>query len=196
MNAKDRYKNAQEAARSGRYEEALREHLWFHEHALEEMPSLYGVRLSFALADWVELGKSYPPAFIALKEIRDAKSLRLQKGDISRALFHDVESINQYLQDHESTYRLFVQLLDVNPAVTNEFADLAMPAIVHAKDFSLARRFIGNPEAAVRKWSRILNDDIADLSKEPARKSTPARSICALLRAASTLATCSSEWSR
>lgn len=170
MNANDRYKNAQAAARQGRYEEALREHIWFHDHALDEERSLYGVRLSFALADWIELGKVYPPALVALRAIRDAKAIRLQNSDGNRALFHDVESINEWLKEHESTYQLFVHLLKMNPAMAQECVDLAMPSIVHAKDFDLARTFIKDPEGAVRKWSRLLNDDVADLAREPPRK--------------------------
>lgn len=54
--------------------------------------------------------------------------------------------------------------------MAKECADLAMPSIVHAKDFALARTFITNPEGAIRKWSRLLNEDIADLAKEPPRK--------------------------
>jgi hypothetical protein len=170
MNAEERYKNAQEAARDGRYEEALREHIWFHNHALEEERALYGVRLSYALADWVDLGKAYPPALLALKELRDAKSAQLQRGEGDRALFHDVEAINESLKEHESTYQLFVQMLKGNPALAEECATLAMPSIVHARDFALARTFIKDPEATVRKWMRLLNDDIADLAKEPVQE--------------------------
>lgn len=85
MNAKERYKNAHEAARDGRYEEALREHIWFHDHALAKQPSLYGVRLSYALADWVDFGKVYPPALAALQAVRDAKTVKLQNVDGDRA---------------------------------------------------------------------------------------------------------------
>jgi hypothetical protein len=170
MNAKDRYRNAQQAARSGRYEEALREHIWFHNHALDEQPALYGVRLSYALTDWIDLGKAYPPAMDALKEIRDAKSAQLRRAEGNRATFHDVEAINASLNDHESTYQLFVEILKVNPTIAKECADLAMPSIVHARDFALARTFVKDPEATIRKWTRLLNEDIADLAKEPPRK--------------------------
>ena len=45
MDVRERYQQAQEAARDGRHEEALREYLWFHEHALEHEPAMYEVRL-------------------------------------------------------------------------------------------------------------------------------------------------------
>jgi menaquinone-dependent protoporphyrinogen IX oxidase len=66
MNAQDRLHAAQRAVREGRYEEALSEFVRFHEHALEELPSLYGVRLSFALSYWAHLAEVYPKARVVL----------------------------------------------------------------------------------------------------------------------------------
>lgn len=173
MTAKERYRNAQKAALEGRYEEALRDHVWFHDHALEEQPSLYGVRLSYALADWADLGKVHPPALVALKAIREAKSVRLLRGDGDRALFHDVKSIDDCLLEHQATHQLFVQLAKVNPELAQQCAELAMPSLVLAKDFALARTFIKDPEWSVRKWCRILNEDVADLPNEPLPQQPP-----------------------
>jgi hypothetical protein len=170
MSAHARYKKAQEAARDGRHEEALQEHIWFHNNALDEQPALYGVRLSYALSDWVDLGKTYPPALLALKEIRDAKTAKLQRGEGNRALFHDVESINEWLKETGLTYQLFLHMLKASPEMAKECVSLAMPSIVHARDFALARTFIDDPEATARKWMRLLNDDIAYLAKEPPSK--------------------------
>jgi len=172
MKARDRYHAAQAAAEAGRYEEALREHIWFHDHALEEEPALYGVRLSYALGDWAELANRYPPALTALKAIRDTKSERLVQGDGDRRLFHDVRAINEHLDQQASTYELFVRLQETNPAVAEKCADLAMAAIVGAKDFGLARKLVRDPDNAIRKWSRILNEDVADLPNEPPSKAS------------------------
>jgi hypothetical protein len=170
MNARERYDSARAAAGDGRYEEALRGYAWFHDHALEEQPSLYGVRLSYALSDWIELASHYPPAMVELKAVRDAKSDRLAQGVGNRDLFHDVEAINEQLDDQVLTYDLFVRLLETNPALAYECADLAMPAIVKSKHFSLARKFIRDPEGAIRNWSQLLNEDVADLAKKPPSK--------------------------
>ena len=169
MDVRERYQQAQEAAREGRHEEALREYLWFHEHALEHEPAMYGVRLSFALGAWLELGQAYPKALAALKEIRDRKTMQLASGSGNRELFHDVESINECLEEDRATYELFLKLQAINPALARECAGLAMPAVVKATDFRLARNFIGDPAAKIRKWSAVLNEDIADLAKEPPR---------------------------
>lgn len=168
MNAKERYYAARAAGAAGRYEEALREHIWFHDHALEEQPSLYGVRLSYALSDWIELANRCPPALVALKAIRDAKPDRLVHGDGDQRLFHDVRAINEQLEQQELPHELFVRLREANPALTEKCADLAMAAIVRSKDFELARRLVRDPHGSIRRWSCILNEDVADLANEPA----------------------------
>jgi hypothetical protein len=170
MDAIERYRRAQSAAREGRHEEALQEYLWFHDHALEADRALYGVRLSFALSDWYDLGKVYPKALDALKEVRDRKSQRLISGEGNRALFHDVESINERLGDFQATYDLFRTLNATNPTLAHECAGLAMPAIVEVRDYALAREFLGDPVAKIQKWSSVLNKDIADLANEPPRE--------------------------
>lgn len=167
MKATERYHAARAAAATGRYEDALCEHVWLHNHALEEEPALYGVRLSYALGDWVELAKRYPPAMVALKAIRDEKSDRLSRGDGDRRLFHDVRAINEHLDQQGSTYELFVRLREANSALAEKCADLAMAAIVGSKDFDLARKLVRDPDGAIRRWSRILNEDVADLANEP-----------------------------
>ena len=41
---------------------------------------MYGVRLSFALSYWEQLGEVYPPALTALKKTRDDKTALLLDG--------------------------------------------------------------------------------------------------------------------
>src|SRR5688572_13955457 len=95
--AENDYSKAKRAFKQGKYEEALRHHISFHDNILKTEPAMYGVRLSFALSAWIELGQKYPAALVALKDVRDKKTARLAGGEQSSALFHDVESINQYL---------------------------------------------------------------------------------------------------
>ena len=59
----------------GNYEDALQRHLWYHNHALEYDAAQTGVRLSFWLSDWVELGRRYPKARQALLEVRALKKI-------------------------------------------------------------------------------------------------------------------------
>ena len=46
--------------KAGLYKTALAKHIWFHENALSIQPSQYGVRLSFAISYWLDLGGGVP----------------------------------------------------------------------------------------------------------------------------------------
>lgn len=48
MNAHDRLNAGRTAIHEGRFEEALSQFIWFHEHALDEDRLYRGIRLSFA----------------------------------------------------------------------------------------------------------------------------------------------------
>ena len=168
MDPRDKLKDAKVAASQGRYADALRDHIWFHDHALEHRPSLYGVRLSFALADWVELGSEYPVALRSLESIRDLKTAALIAGPRSRDFFHDVQAINRVLGVSGRTYELFRRLCDIDGDFACSCARIAMDAIVDAKDYGLAERFLADPEAQVGAWSTQLNDDVRRL-RDPDR---------------------------
>jgi hypothetical protein len=170
MDPRERLSAGQLAAREGRYEEALREYVWFHDHALEHAQSLYGVRLSFALGYWMDLAQVYPEAKKELERIRDRKTAKLASGDGDRALFHDVESINQRLGAEDRTYQLFLTMLSTAPALAKACAGLAIETIVKAEDFALAQRFADSPEEALLRYSEQLNEDVANLTGDAERK--------------------------
>ncbi|MET3446342.1 hypothetical protein [Ralstonia sp. 1138] len=151
MTAQERLHAARIAAQEGRFSEALSEYIWFHEHALEERPSLSGVRLSFALGYWIELAEQYPPARAALQSILIEKTARLEQGDQDWELFNDVTAINRELGNDEATYDLFVLINKAAPAFSARCARVAMPSIVKAADFTLARGFIPDPEKSVEQ---------------------------------------------
>jgi hypothetical protein len=158
------------AAQEGRYQDALREYVWFHEHALEHERAFYGVRLSFALAYWMDLGKVYPEARRKLEEIRDKKTETLAFGAGDRELFHDIESINQVLGEEHKTYRLFRSMLQISPLLAATCADLAIEAIVKARNFALAERHSDPPEDALIRYSEQLNEDVTRLAGDPKKK--------------------------
>src|SRR5262249_21302046 len=132
--------------KAGRYKDSLAKHVWFHENALKIEPAFYGVRLSFALTDWVELGKAYPPALAKPKTSRDQAPDRIRKavGNHSTApmdsedlrdAFHDVVSINEHLKESDKTKELFLWLDSHKPRLANYLFELAEPALVEAKEY-------------------------------------------------------------
>ncbi|MGD9873045.1 MAG: hypothetical protein AB7T27_02125 [Kiritimatiellia bacterium] len=142
----------QEMVREGKHEEALQRFIWFHDHALEHEPAMYGVRLSFALGYWKALGDVYPPAKLALVETRDRKENILLEGGGSPLLFHDVVALNRTLAEQEKTVSLFDTLDQKEPQTAKLYWEAAKDAVIAAKRYDLARKYIGNP---VREFTKV-----------------------------------------
>jgi ATP-dependent helicase YprA (DUF1998 family) len=79
-----------------------------------------GVRLSFWLSSWVELGRRYPKARQALLEVRALKTRELAEGRGYSDLFQDVASINSYLQADDETYALFKTIKQRDAALARQ----------------------------------------------------------------------------
>jgi hypothetical protein len=148
------------AAWEGRSEDALRDFMWFHEHALDYDRALYGVRLSFALGYWTDLAETYAPARDALDAMAKRGEAALLSGRGDRNLFREVASINENLGRVRHTYELFRRLLKAKPALARDCRDLAVEAIVEAKDFKLASKQLPHPEEFLLWLSERLNDDL------------------------------------
>lgn len=144
--------DTQEMVRQGKHEEALQRFRWFHDHALEHDPAMYGVRLSFALGYWKALGDVYPPARAALVETRDRKEKNILQGKGTAHLFHDVASLNNTLGDDQKTVELFRKLDAEQNDLAKQCWDMAKDSIIKGKAYDLARKYIGNP---VREWGKV-----------------------------------------
>lgn len=168
IDPRDTLREAEVAAAQGRHADALRAHVWFHEHALQHLPALAGVRLSFALAAWVDLGRVYPEALRTLQGICDTKIAALTAGCRSRDVFHDVAAIHRALGVSGRTHELFRRLCDLDGDFARACAGIALPAIVEARDFALATRFLPDPPGRVRAAIRQLNEDVRRLG-DPGR---------------------------
>lgn len=144
--------DTQDLVRQGKNQEALDRFLWFHNHALEYEPAMYGVRLSFALMYWKQLGDAYPPALTAMKKTRDDKTILLenQKGNFS--LFHDVVALNSTLGEDNKTVDLFRKLDQEQKDLATQCWDVAKVAVIKAKAYDLARKYVGNP---MREFGKI-----------------------------------------
>ena len=136
--------DTQDMVRDGKYPQALDRFLWFHENALKRDPAMSGVRLSFALSDWKQLGDAYPPAKTALVETRNRESRQFY-ADKNLQAFIDAAAINRELDEEPKTIEMF-QWADVAaPDLAKQCWRWAKPAILNAKRYDLAGRYIGNP---------------------------------------------------
>lgn len=157
---------AGEDRRSGHYKEALEKHIWFHDESLNIDRSFYGVRLSFALAEWVELVKVYPPAKKKLVETSDKnEGLVKEGGDCSREAFHDFVSINREMGRDEKVVELFKWVHLNHPEKAKRFFSLAQPALVKSNEYMLSGKYI-DPNKDLAKLSDMYNRNY-ELSKDP-----------------------------
>jgi hypothetical protein len=123
----------------------LQKYIWYHDHALEINQAHYGVRLSFALSYWIDLGKKYPKALDALKDIRDKKTARLVAGENNWPLFHDIVAINENLGESLATVEAFKKIQAARPDLASSVAEIADKALFDAKEYELERKYLGDP---------------------------------------------------
>jgi len=151
--------DTQKMARQGKHQEALERFLWFHDHALEHEPAMYGVRLSFALDYWKSLADVYPPAKSALVETRDHKEETVLNQEGNAALFHDVVALNRTLGEDERTVELFETIDRDSPDTARQYWDVAKDAVIEAMRYDLVRKYIGNPSREFIKVKAMYDHD-------------------------------------
>ena len=170
MNAQERLQAGKTATHKGRFEEALSQFVWFHEHALEEDRAYYGVRLSFALGYWLELAEQYPPALAAFRARRDDKLARLSVDELDRDLFHDIEAMNRGLGEDERTAELFAVLDEHHPEFARQCAGIAVSALVRVKRFTLAAKYMPEPLPKILSLADKTTREVGEISARPRTK--------------------------
>ncbi|MEI9961731.1 MAG: protein kinase [Limisphaerales bacterium] len=152
------YYSAKNLAEQGNYEEALQRYLWYFDHSRTN-DSQEGVRLSFALSDWIELGRLYPKARQALIEIRDNDVHEFSEGRGDFKLFMEVNSISHYLGDDDAAYSLFKQIEQRDQPLAQQCFRIAEDLLLKHGDYQKCLDYIGDPQAAFEKiqneWKRM-----------------------------------------
>ncbi|MCH9791436.1 MAG: hypothetical protein K0U82_11475, partial [Planctomycetes bacterium] len=133
---------AQSDALAKRYEIALAKHIWFHKNATKLQPAMIGVRLSFALSYWHDLGKVYPPAIERLKETRDQASKNVLNGKQLTDSFHDFVSINRTLGENAQTVDTFILLDMQNKKSAKKVYHMARRALIKGKEYKLCGKYL------------------------------------------------------
>ncbi len=164
--AEQAYEDATKAAKAGDYAKALERHEWYHANALRIDPAYRGVRLSFALSAWIELGAKYPPALASLKKIRDDGTEALIRGKGTPDLFQDVASINEELSEPAGTVPLFMQLATKRPNFAKRCFSFAKTPLFEAKEYAVYLRYTGDPKAALQRTIKEHLESVASYKKE------------------------------
>lgn len=128
----------------GKYEEALQKHLWFHEES-KKSAGMGGVRLSYALSQWKDLGSKYPKALDAFKGIRDRHEKTLLAGQSGFSAFHEYAAFNDKLKEDDKTYKLFKTLHTKYPSTASDCFRVAMDLVIEHKDYELCAAYMKDP---------------------------------------------------
>jgi hypothetical protein len=143
--------DAQSFARAGDYAKALERHEWYHANALRISPAQYGVRLSFALSYWKNLGDKYPPALASLTALRDNGTQTVLAGTAAPELFHDVVSINRTLGQSGKSVELFKTLDQKQPELARRCLRNVEEALISAGEMELFMKCGGDPVSLLKK---------------------------------------------
>ena len=151
---------ARQAARSGHYVDALENYGYFFEHALDDDPaSLYGVRLSYCLDEWVRLGRKYPPALAALEE-RRREALRRLMTTREPEHFHDFECISKYLGVHGEAIDQFLALHRSDAALAKSIVRFVWSNLVKGGHWEICSFYLGDVDqryaAALAKFQEAM----------------------------------------
>src|SRR5215831_178268 len=123
------------------YEEALRRCLAFH-NQWKTSASLISI-----LPDWIELGRRYPRARAALVAIRDGNVREFSQGRGFFALFQEISSINQYLDQEDATYELFKSFRDKDAGLSRQCYIVAQPLLVAHGEYQWCYDHMGDSQA-------------------------------------------------
>jgi hypothetical protein len=132
--------------------------VWFFENALKYAPSMYGVRLSFALSDWKSLSDLYPPALEKLKAERDEAAAKVRRSEDPHHSFHDFAAINRVLDEDVKSEELFLWLDKNSPATAAAVYDIAQSSLVKAKEYGVCARYL-DPDRSLETMVRLYKEN-------------------------------------
>ena len=137
---------AREWRAAGRFEEALRAHAWYHANVLKLNEAAYGVRLSFALRDWVDLARDYPPALDSLIETRDQAAAAAVGNPPDYDAFRDALSIDRSIGREAAAYDLILAVEATYPQQVDEFYNHDVFAVLCDRgEYRRCRRWMWDP---------------------------------------------------
>ncbi|HZV36993.1 MAG TPA: protein kinase, partial [Verrucomicrobiae bacterium] len=142
------YDEAKKLTDEGNYEEALQRYIWYWNNATKYDPGQLGVRLSFVLSDWMELGRRYPKAREALQEIRDKETQEFNDGKAYFARFQEIAALNEQLNNEDFTENTFKKLTSNDPALAKQCFPLVEGLLVKNGEYKLCMDYIPDPQAA------------------------------------------------
>jgi hypothetical protein len=159
LSARKALAEARAAFKKKELAQALVQFEYFFDHAIEEEASLYGVRLSYCLDEWAQLGSKYPPALERLRSKADeAHGLLLQTRNPAR--FHDYIAICEYLKRNAAPVDVFLTLHKSDPELAKSIVRFIWDELVDAGQWNVCASYLTDPGSsyatALRRFDRTM----------------------------------------
>ena len=172
MTAERALQQARAYRAEGKYPEALERHEYYYFNILKEHPSHYGVRLSFALSDWIKLGEKYPKAKQRLLEIRNEGMRKIESGTWEFETFHEVVAISKWLNENQAAVQCFkvIDSQETDQQKLQKCFEVVFEHLVNHHETVLSNKYLTDVEARVQKYVEQFKDLEAFVVKQPAPK--------------------------
>lgn len=134
---------ARNAFKDERYAESLEKYKWFYDNSIKIDESYYGVRLSYCLGEWAELGMVYPGALTELNKLKESTLEYFEKSQKRRS-FHEYSSICEVLNCQKETYDRFLEVREKNKEFSHKLFTFVYEYCASQKMWDLCREYLGN----------------------------------------------------
>lgn len=125
------------------YPTALENYQWFYNNALYINQSFYGVRLSYCLDEWAELGKVFPDAAEALLRLKENALLEFSNTK-SRIAFHEYSCICDYLECKEEVFQQFLAIQESDQDLAEKLFTVVYEYCASQEMWETCRKYLGN----------------------------------------------------
>ncbi|MCU7937268.1 MAG: hypothetical protein KZQ99_20735 [Candidatus Thiodiazotropha sp. (ex Dulcina madagascariensis)] len=126
-----------------KYSLSLEKYRWFFDNALKIKKSYYGVRLSYCLSEWADLGNSYPPALDYLIKQKEL-SLKTFKETKSCGQFHEYSRICDALDCPNEPVEVFLEIASVDKALSDKIFKFVYEELARQSQWVICREYMGN----------------------------------------------------
>lgn len=126
-----------------KYAEALAAHQKYFNDS--KGTSYSGVRLSFGLSSWAELGKTYPPAHMALAQLATERKNIIHAGKADFDVFHEYTSINSYINRQDESIETFLYVEKHHPQQVQRLYPLVEDILIAKKQYDIIKKYASDP---------------------------------------------------
>ncbi|WP_413662474.1 hypothetical protein ACG1BZ_14750 [Microbulbifer sp. CNSA002] len=155
---------ARKAYQDEDYPAALENYQWFYHNALDVDEAYYGVRLSYCLGEWADLGREFPEAADALLQLKKV-TLSDFSSTKSREAFHEYSRICEYLECKEEVYDQFLAVYGSDRELAEKLFPYVYEYCASNEKWDICREYLGTGNSQY-KQSLEMFDQMMEFVEE------------------------------